>query len=67
MKEENEKKIRRKRGRGRKEGLSPLPHPLVVLFFVHISLHCPHDLNAWNRLQQECSFIMSGSSSAWLG
>ena len=32
--------------------LSPLPHPLVVvvLFSAHISLRCPHDLNAWNRL-----------------
>ena len=29
----NKKKIRRKKGRGREEGLSPLPHPLVCFFF----------------------------------
>ena len=53
-KEESEKKIRRKRGRGTEDGggLSPLPHPLVVVVFfsTHISFRCPHDLNAWNRL-----------------
>ena len=26
-----------------------LPHPLVVFFSAHISLHYPQDLNAWNR------------------
>ena len=50
------KKIRGKRG---SPSLSPLPHPLVVVvvvvvvvvfFSAHISLRCPHDLNAWNRL-----------------
>ena len=49
-KEEREKKIRRKRGRG----LSPLPHPLFVCLFVFFlltsSLRCPQDLNSWNRL-----------------
>ena len=43
-KEDSEKKIRRKRP-------TP-PLPFVVFFFCsHISLHCPHDLNAWNRLR----------------
>ena len=50
-KEETEKKIRRKKGRG----LSPLPHPLFVclLFFFFLltsSLRCPRDLNSWNRI-----------------
>ena len=31
-------------------GSYPYPHPLVVYFSTHISLCCPHDLNAWNRL-----------------
>ena len=56
---------RRKRARKNKEekrekgaSLSPLPHPLVVclfvcLFFAPISLRCPHDLNAWNKLGKE--------------
>ena len=56
-KEESEKETkRRERGRERRERLPPsssaLPHPVVVcfFFFAHISLRCPHDLNAWNRL-----------------
>ena len=40
IKEESEKKIRRKRGR-------------VCFFSGHISLCCPHDLNAWNRLDED--------------
>jgi len=44
VKEESKKKIRRKRG------LSPLPHPLVVVFFV-LTYLCtvPNDLNPWNK------------------
>ena len=53
-KEESEKKIRRKRGRGKVPTLSPLSHPVlvvvVVFFSAQMSLRCPHDLNAWNRL-----------------
>ena len=51
-KEETEKKIRSKKGRG----LSPLPHPLFVCLFVCFfflltsSLRCPRDLNSWNRI-----------------
>ena len=50
-KEEREKKIRAKRG----EGSHP-PHPslfvclFVCFFLLTSSLHCPHDLNSWNRL-----------------
>ena len=40
IKEESEKKIRRKRGR-------------VCFFSGHISLCCPQDLNAWNRLDED--------------
>ena len=52
-KEVSEKKILGKRG---SPSLSPLPHPLVVVvvvvvfFSAQISLRCPHDLNARNRL-----------------
>ena len=40
---------RRCKGR-EQEKKYPLLHPLVVFFPAHISLHCPNDLNAWNRL-----------------
>ena len=58
---------RRKRARkkqkggkeGEREGNAYLPRPqpyptpslFVCFFFAHISLRCPHDLNAWNRLR----------------
>ena len=38
-----------KRERGRKRALTPTPPP-GFFFAAHISLRCPHDLNAWNRL-----------------
>ena len=43
---------RAKREGERAPSLSPLPYPIliVVFFSAHISLRCPHDLNAWNRL-----------------
>ena len=48
---ESEKKIRRKRGRGREEGTEPTP-PLVFLFFSSASIfaRCPHDRS--ERLEQ---------------
>ena len=45
--------IRRKRGREEGErALTPTPPPGFLFFFfaAHISLRCPHDLNAWKRL-----------------
>ena len=39
------------RERGRKRAMTPTPLPGFLFFFAaHISLRCPHDLNAWNRL-----------------
>ena len=53
-----EKNKEEKRGRGERRervpSISPLPHPLS--FFAHISLHCPHNLNPWNRLLSHSLF-----------
>ena len=46
-----EKKRERERG-GNSLALTPTPPPPSRFFFsAHISLRCPHDLNAWNRLE----------------
>ena len=57
---EREKNKEEKRERG--GTLTPTPPPRFCCFFFfssHISLWCPHDLNAWNKLlcwsQKDCS------------
>ena len=57
-KEESEKKIRRKRGRGGKEvfRFHSYPSPSLFFFPAHISLRGPHDLNAWNKLRLSSIF-----------
>ena len=56
-KEESEKETKRREGE-REKGtptslvLSPTPpRRCLFFFFANISLRCPHDLNAWNRLR----------------
>ena len=49
-----EEKRGREERRERVPSFSPLPHPLF--FFAHISLHCPHNLNPWNRLLSHSLF-----------
>ena len=54
MRREERDNKEEKRERGRKRALTPIPPPGFLIFFfffaAHISLRCPHDLNAWNRL-----------------
>ena len=52
MRREEKDNKEEKRERGRKRALTPTPpHGFFFFFFAaHISLRCPHDLNAWNRL-----------------
>ena len=52
MRREERDNKEEKRERGRKRALTPTPPPGFFIFFfaAHISLRCPHDLNAWNRL-----------------
>ena len=56
--EGRERERNKKEGKREREGNAYLPRPqpyptpsLFVFFFAHISLRCPHDLNAWNRLR----------------
>ena len=46
------------RRKKRREAVRSHPYPTPSLFFffsAHISLHCPHDLNSWNRLGRDKS------------
>ena len=52
--ERNKKEGKREREKGTPTSLvlSPTsPRRCLFFFFAHISLRCPHDLNAWNRLR----------------
>ena len=46
-------KIRRKRGREEPRSRPPPPSLFVCLSLAPISLRCPQDLNAWNKLGKE--------------
>ena len=52
VRSESGKKIRRMTGgEGLRGGNTVTPYPTPSLFFPdHISLHCPINLNTWNRL-----------------
>ena len=52
VRREERKKIRMKRRRGRVEGPPALTAtPAPRFFSAYISLSCPYDLYAWNRLE----------------
>ena len=61
-KSESGEKIKKKeRERERSPCSHSLSHPLTVFCSADISLHCPHDLNAWNQLSRSINNDRKGN------
>ena len=50
--EKNKEEKSERERRGNSLALTPTPRPPSFFFSAHISLRCPHELNAWNRLEK---------------